>query len=175
MDLDVSIAVHSLACMAQDLFSYIYYCSSNIRADSRFAPSHWETALLCNTASHWLGANLESAQSMEKYGVFWGVFMSSLTREMYMSFILLHKLFAQSSTTDPPTHPPFHPHTHPTTTPANQFDLFSRHLQGVLCRPHLHDSEITRGCSRWNNHSGRSRETVPRGWSGALWSQIHWR
>ena len=31
------------------------------RADTRFAPSHWETALLCNGISHWLGANLESA------------------------------------------------------------------------------------------------------------------
>ena len=25
-----------------------------------FAPSQWETALLCNDVSHWLGANLES-------------------------------------------------------------------------------------------------------------------
>ena len=31
------------------------------RADSRFAPSQWETASLCNDISHWLGANLESA------------------------------------------------------------------------------------------------------------------
>ena len=29
--------------------------------NSRFAPSHGETALLCNDVSHWLGANLESA------------------------------------------------------------------------------------------------------------------
>ena len=27
------------------------------RADSRFAPSQWETALLCNNVSYWLGAN----------------------------------------------------------------------------------------------------------------------
>ena len=33
----------------------------NHRADSRFAPSQWETALLCNHISHWLGASLESA------------------------------------------------------------------------------------------------------------------
>ena len=32
-----------------------------IRADSRFAPSQWETALQSNAVSHWLGANLESA------------------------------------------------------------------------------------------------------------------
>ena len=31
------------------------------RADSRFAPSQWETALLCNDVSRWLGASLESA------------------------------------------------------------------------------------------------------------------
>ena len=29
-------------------------------ADSRFAPSQWETILLCNDVSHWLGANQES-------------------------------------------------------------------------------------------------------------------
>ena len=29
-------------------------------ADSRFAPRQWETALLCNDVSHWLGVNLES-------------------------------------------------------------------------------------------------------------------
>ena len=32
------------------------------RAHSRFAPSQWETVLLCNDVSHWLGASLESAQ-----------------------------------------------------------------------------------------------------------------
>ena len=31
------------------------------RADSRLAPNQWETSLQCNTVSHWLGANLESA------------------------------------------------------------------------------------------------------------------
>ena len=30
-------------------------------ADSRFAPNQWETELLCNDVSHWLGANLQSA------------------------------------------------------------------------------------------------------------------
>ena len=33
----------------------------NIRVDSEFAPSQWETSLLCNDVSHWLGANLELA------------------------------------------------------------------------------------------------------------------
>ena len=31
------------------------------RADSMFPPNQWETALLCNDVSHWLGANPESA------------------------------------------------------------------------------------------------------------------
>ena len=31
------------------------------RADSRFAPSQWETSLQSNAVSHWLGVNLESA------------------------------------------------------------------------------------------------------------------
>ena len=31
------------------------------RADSRFTLSQWETALLCNDVSHWLGINVESA------------------------------------------------------------------------------------------------------------------
>ena len=35
--------------------------SGIVRAESRFAPSQWETALLCNDVSHWLGASLESA------------------------------------------------------------------------------------------------------------------
>ena len=33
----------------------------DLRADFRFVPSEWETALLCNGVSHWLGASLESA------------------------------------------------------------------------------------------------------------------
>ena len=44
------------------LFAYLGYTS--IRADSRLAPSRWDTLLQSNTVSHWLGANLESALSM---------------------------------------------------------------------------------------------------------------
>ena len=33
----------------------------DIRDNSRFTPSQWETSLLCNDVSHWLGANLESS------------------------------------------------------------------------------------------------------------------
>ena len=35
-----------------------------ILADSRLAPSQWETSLQSNAVSHWLGANLESALHM---------------------------------------------------------------------------------------------------------------
>ena len=35
-----------------------------IRADSRLAPSQWETSLQCNAVPHWLGTNLESSLGM---------------------------------------------------------------------------------------------------------------
>ena len=38
------------------------------RADSKFAPSQWEMALLCNDISHWLGANLELALEPQTKG-----------------------------------------------------------------------------------------------------------
>ena len=37
---------------------YLQLC----RADSRFVHNQWETALLCNDVSHWLGTRLGSAQ-----------------------------------------------------------------------------------------------------------------
>ena len=45
------------------LWSRFVWPSRTLRplVDSRFAPSQWETALLCNDVSHWLGANQESA------------------------------------------------------------------------------------------------------------------
>ena len=44
-------------CNITDTWSSSWYCS----AHSRLAPSQWETMLLCNDVSHWLGARLESA------------------------------------------------------------------------------------------------------------------
>ena len=41
-------------------YSWVHY-NTVYRADSRFAPCQWETALLCNSVSHWLGVSLESA------------------------------------------------------------------------------------------------------------------
>ena len=40
------------------------------RADSRFAPSQWEPALICNDISHWLGTNLESAMIYKVFLIF---------------------------------------------------------------------------------------------------------
>ena len=39
------------------------------RVCSRFAPSQWETALLCNDVSHWLGTNpMSAAKDKEAFG-----------------------------------------------------------------------------------------------------------
>ena len=40
------------------------------RADSKFAPSQWETSLQSNALSHWLGTNLESALQGQSWGKF---------------------------------------------------------------------------------------------------------
>ena len=43
-------------------FSLIWWYDNYwYKADSRFAPSQWEMALLCNNVSQWPGTNLESA------------------------------------------------------------------------------------------------------------------
>ena len=39
-------------CLSSISYGYDWCC----RADSRFATSQWETPLLCNNVSHWLGA-----------------------------------------------------------------------------------------------------------------------
>ena len=41
--------------------SHRFLWDIHCRADSRFAPSQWETSLQSNNVSHWLGASLESA------------------------------------------------------------------------------------------------------------------
>ena len=43
------------------VYQYMIVCTFVYKADSRFAPSQWETSLQCSIISHWLGANLESA------------------------------------------------------------------------------------------------------------------
>ena len=49
-------------CTEDNSSAPVELCS--IRADSRLAPSQWETSLQSNAISHWLGANLESALSI---------------------------------------------------------------------------------------------------------------
>ena len=41
-----------------------FHSTEEDQIHNRFAPSQWETALLCNDVSHWMGAGLESAQYM---------------------------------------------------------------------------------------------------------------
>ena len=57
------------------------------RADSRFAPSQWETALLCNDVSHWLGASLESALHTCSVLCFWLILLQFLTQWVRVTHI----------------------------------------------------------------------------------------
>ena len=59
--------------------SHLYDGNSftGFRADSRFASSQWETALLCNDVSHWLCASLESALGLQHINIYVGQPMSS--------------------------------------------------------------------------------------------------
>ena len=58
------------------------------KADSRLAPSQWETLLWSNTVSHWLGANLES--SLKKLTVY--MFLVETNEEPIGNFIELDDL-----------------------------------------------------------------------------------
>ena len=49
---------------SQRLYAHVPVCRGIFpldRVDSKLASSQWETTLLCNDVSHWLGANLVSA------------------------------------------------------------------------------------------------------------------
>ena len=52
------LSIISLWYLIQLLSAYKIYQYLN-KADTKFVPSQWEKALLCNNVSHWLGANLE--------------------------------------------------------------------------------------------------------------------
>ena len=73
------------------------------RADSRFAPSQWETALLCNDVSHWLGTSLESAlvvcwscwqMSMVCHTTLNRVYLIYLILMQILQFMIYHVIFA---------------------------------------------------------------------------------
>ena len=58
----LSLSLDRIGCSVKSFCWYHQHLAHlNHRADSRFAPSQWETVLLRNDVSHWLGANLESA------------------------------------------------------------------------------------------------------------------
>ena len=54
-EMPLLVFLHATSC--SQFYRWLWQC----RADCRFAPSQWETALLCNDVFHWLGASLESA------------------------------------------------------------------------------------------------------------------
>ena len=74
-----ALAMELLQWSTKPLTCKTYCCTTrawNFKADSRFAPSQWETLLQSNAVSHWLSANLESALE----------FVSSETVHMYIPF-----------------------------------------------------------------------------------------
>ena len=68
-DGNCAIWANSCTCHALTYGSLWWWMIANdwCRADSKFVPSQWETALLYNDVSHWLGASLESALLMYLY------------------------------------------------------------------------------------------------------------
>ena len=74
------------------------------KADARFEPSQWETALLCNDVFHWLGASLESALWVCCDSIFFIMSIkpgSSLYKKekMAVEIIRCHHLTSTSATT----------------------------------------------------------------------------
>ena len=53
---------------------HLQLCRFCIRAEYRFAPNQWETALLCNDVSHWPGTSLESALCIHDEEIVQGLF-----------------------------------------------------------------------------------------------------
>ena len=70
---------------------YIY-----VRVDSTLAPSQWESSLQSNAASHWLGANLESALYVNE------IALISMATHIYASIFELnrHCVYMESITSD---------------------------------------------------------------------------
>ena len=60
------------------------------RADSRFAPSQWEMSLQSNAVSHWLGANLESAQVYVWYSNYSGFRFQVFIFNKYIGTIYIY-------------------------------------------------------------------------------------
>ena len=96
--------VNTYSCTILILISQTLWVPWKHTADSRFAPSQWETVLLCNDVSHWLGANLESALKYHLKKKPWDVrpvfFVLSLIRwvmsapmRKYVIYILINTFY----------------------------------------------------------------------------------
>ena len=77
---------------------------NNNWADYRFAPSQWETALLCNDVSHWLGANLESAlykvsvaswdtKGAQTFSAQWPIYMRGWSAPSVLCMYICNEIF----------------------------------------------------------------------------------
>ena len=87
----------------------VFYLWYTFRADFRFAPNQWETVLLCNDVSRWLGTSLVSTLSFRRArkdrwcldrwsAVIWVIRMTSLKpiyqrapSEFILEWMLLYK------------------------------------------------------------------------------------
>ena len=75
------------------------YCWADIlfRADSRFAPSQWETSLQSKAVSHWLGANLDQPWLLNKQRVLMHRHQGWNVRHglcyIYMRYLYIYELF----------------------------------------------------------------------------------
>ena len=66
MQMNVMLGPHKFSLQAT-IHHYGLSTYSTYRDDSRFAPSQWETASLCNDVSRWLGASLDSTLQLLYY------------------------------------------------------------------------------------------------------------
>ena len=68
--------------------------AAKFRADSRFAPSQWETTLQSNAVSQWLGANLESALKLASWQL---LIFSDFSESLHCWFNVDSIIFSLSS------------------------------------------------------------------------------
>ena len=82
-------------------FRLMHRLEIEIWTELSFASSQWETALLCNDVSHWLGANLESALYEDKFWFPRPLYVNSLIfghMAVYSMIILLGTGWSQTIT-----------------------------------------------------------------------------
>ena len=80
--------------------SWRFHC----RADSRFAPSQWETSLQSNTISHWLGTSLEPPLHCD-YNIRWIIYhVTHIYQIMFKGVWKVWKQFTSLSLVGLPSH-----------------------------------------------------------------------